>query len=69
MRQQFTRREAATAFVASAAALSAQSPNAPLPQNSDEELQAARKSVRQNLEQLAKFPLQMATEPAVHFKA
>jgi len=63
-----TRREVASALVTSAG-LSAQSPNAPLPRNSDEELQAARNSVRQNLEQLAKFPLQMSTEPAVHFKA
>jgi len=66
--KRFTRREAATALVTSAA-LTAQSSNAPLPQNSDEELQAARNVVRQNLEQLAKFPLQMAAEPAVHFKA
>ena len=68
MRRQFTRREAATVLVTTAA-LSAQSPNAPLRQNSDEELQAARNSVRQDLEQLAKFPLRMSTEPAVHFKA
>jgi hypothetical protein len=66
--KRFTRREAATALVTSAA-LSAQSPNAPLPRTSDEEVQAARNLVRQNLEQLAKFPLQMSTEPAVHFKA
>jgi hypothetical protein len=51
------------------AALSAQPPSAPPRQNSDEELQRARNSVRQNLEELAKFPLQMSTEPAVHFKA
>jgi hypothetical protein len=68
MSRQFTRREIGTA-IATSAALSAQSLSAPLPQNSDEELRAARNSVRQNLEQLAKFPLQMATEPAVHFKA
>jgi hypothetical protein len=66
--KRFTRRQVATALVTSAA-LTAQSPNAPLPQNSDEELQAARNSVHQNLERLAKFPLPMATEPAVHFKA
>jgi hypothetical protein len=66
--KQFTRREAATALVTSAT-LSAQSPNAPPPQNSDEELQTARNSLRQNLGQLAKFPLQMSTEPAAHFKA
>jgi hypothetical protein len=66
--KRFTRREVATALVTSAT-LSAQTLNAPLPQNSDEELQAARNLVRQNLGQLAKFPLQMSTEPSVHFKA
>jgi hypothetical protein len=66
--KRFTRRQVATALVTSAA-LTAQSPNAPVPRNSDEELEAARNSVRQNLEQLAKFPVPMATEPAVHFKA
>ena len=66
--KQFTRREVASALVTSAT-LSAQTLNAPLPQNSDEELQVARNLVRQNLGQLAKFPLPMATEPAVHFKA
>jgi hypothetical protein len=68
MRRQFTRREAATALVTTVA-LSAQSPNTPLPRNPDEELQAARNSIRLNLEQLAKVPLNMATEPAVDFKA
>ena len=66
--KRITRREVASALVTSAT-LSAQTLNAPLPQNSDEELQAARNLVRQNLGQLAKFPLQMSTEPAVHFKA
>lgn len=69
MTRQFTRRQVAAALVTSAA-LSAQAPNnAPLPQNPGEELKAARDLLRQNLEQLAKFPLPMSTEPAVHFKA
>ena len=69
MARAFTRREIATAMAGSAV-LAAQSVNqAALPQNADEELKAARDLIRQNLEQLAKFPLPMATEPAVHFKA
>jgi len=68
MARGFTRREIAAAIAASAA-VAAQSPNPPLPQNPDEELQAARALLHQNLEQIAKFPLPMATEPAVHFKA
>jgi hypothetical protein len=68
MTRQFTRRQAAAALVATAA-LSAQVPNAPLPQNAEEELQAARNVLRQNREQIDKFPLHMTTEPAAHFKA
>jgi len=64
----FTRREIATALSTSAALL-AQTPSPPLPQNPDDELKAARESNRQNSEQLAKFPLPMSTEPAAHFKA
>jgi hypothetical protein len=74
----FTRREIATALSTSAALL-AQTPSPPPPQNvplspplslsPDDELKAARESNRQNSEQLAKFPLPMATEPAAHFKA
>jgi hypothetical protein len=65
-----TRREIATALSASAALL-AQAPAPPQPQNSspDDELKAARDSIRQNSEQLAKFPLPMSTEPATRFKA
>jgi hypothetical protein len=68
----FTRREIATALSTSAALL-AQTPSPPPQQNAplspDDELKAARESNRQNSEQLAKFPLPMATEPAAHFKA
>ena len=63
-----TRREIAAALSGSAALL-AQAPIPPIPQNADDELKAARDSIRQNSEQLAKFPLPMSTEPAAHFKA
>jgi hypothetical protein len=66
-----TRREIATALSASAVLLG-QTPAPPVPQNAlspDDELKAARDSIRQNSEQLAKFPLPMTTEPATRFKA
>ena len=67
----FTRREIATALSASTVLLG-QAPAPPPPQNfppnPDDELKAAHDSIRQNSEQLAKFPLPMSTEPAVHFK-
>jgi hypothetical protein len=67
-----TRREIATTLSASAVLL-AQVPAPPITQNSplspDDELKAARDSIRQNSEQLAKFPLPMSTEPATRFKA
>ena len=66
-RMKFTRREIATALSVSTVLL-AQTPAPPLPQNPDEELKAARDSIRQNSEQLGKFPLSMSTEPAAHFK-
>lgn len=65
----FTRREIATSALSASAALLAQAPAPPIPQNPDDELKAARESLRQNSEQLAKFPLPMYTEPAAHFKA
>jgi len=68
MTRRFTRREIATALAATGA-LAAQSSNPPLPQSPDEELKAARDLLRQNLDQIARFPLLMTTEPAVHFKA
>jgi hypothetical protein len=67
MRTKLTRRQLAAAL--SAPALLAQAPSPPLPQSADEELKAARDQNRQVAEQLAKFPLPMATEPATHFKA
>jgi len=64
---QLTRRQLAAAL--STSALLAQNPSTSLPQNPDEELKAAKESIQRNSEQLAKFPLDMSTEPAVHFKA
>ena len=73
MSRKFTRREAAIALSASSALLAqtpAQTPaQPPLPQNADEELRASREQLVQSAQQLAKFDLPMATEPAVHFKA
>lgn len=63
-----TRRDIAVVLSGSAAAL-AQTPNPPPPQNADDEVQAARSQIRQNAQQLAQFPLPMATEPATQFKA
>ncbi|HEV2690948.1 MAG TPA: hypothetical protein VGV35_20470 [Bryobacteraceae bacterium] len=68
MPHKLTRRDLAVALSASTA-LFAQTPNAPLTQNSDEELQAVRKQLAQNAQQLATVDLPMSTEPAVHFKA
>jgi hypothetical protein len=64
----FTRREIATALSASTVLLAQAPAPPPLPQNPDDELKAARDSIRQNSEQLAKFALPMSTEPAVRFK-
>ena len=66
MSTKLTRRQLAAALSTSAVLL-AQAP-APLPSNPDEELKAVKDTIRQNSEQLAKFDLPMATEPAVHFK-
>jgi hypothetical protein len=65
--QNLTRRQLAA--VLSAPVLLAQVPNAPLPQNADEELKAARDQNHAISEQLARFPLPMTTEPATRFKA
>lgn len=62
-----TRRQIAAGLPA--AALLAQAPAPPLPQNADEELKAARDAVRQNAALLDKFAVPVSTEPAVHFRA
>ena len=64
----FTRRQLAAALSTSAVLL-AQAPPAPLPSNPDEELKAVKDTIQQNSQQLTKFDLPMATEPAVHFRA
>ena len=65
-----TRRDVAVTLAASVTAL-AQTPAAqpPLPANPDEEFKAALATLRDNSDQLAKFPLPMSVEPAAHFKA
>jgi len=68
MSTKITRRELAAAVSASAALLAQPAPP-PLPQNPEEELQAARDQVHQTSETLTKFAIPMPTEPAVHFKA
>ena len=68
MPSKITRRELAAAVTASTALL-AQQPPAPLPQNPEEELKAARDQIHQASELLAKFDIPMSIEPAVHFKA
>ncbi len=65
MSTRVTRRELGAAL-AIPAVLSGQ---AVAPQNTDEELKAARDQFRQNGETLAKFAIPVTTEPAVHFKA
>jgi len=67
MAAQISRRK--LAVVLAAPALVAQTPTASQPQDPGQELAAAREQNRQNAEQLAKFPLPMATEPATHFRA
>lgn len=68
-RTTMTRRQLAAALSAPALLAAQQPPSAPLPQNADEELKAAREQNRQNAAQLDKFPLPMSVEPAVQFKA
>lgn len=53
-------------------AVAAAAPQAALPQPAapaDADLQTARDLLRNNLAQIAKVKLPMATEPACHFKA
>ena len=68
MSSKLTRREAALALGGSAF-VAAQAPNAPPPSNPEEELKASREAIQRNLKQLAEFPMPMAAEPAVHFRA
>jgi hypothetical protein len=65
----FTRRELAAALSTSAVLLAQGSPPAQdLPANPDEDLKAVQAQLRGNADQLDKFPLPMATEPAIMFR-
>jgi hypothetical protein len=67
----FTRRELAAALSTSAVLLARpQAPTAApaLPANAGEELTASRAQLRDNADQLDKFPLPMDVEPATTFK-
>jgi hypothetical protein len=67
----FTRRELAAALSTSAVLLARpQAPTPPqtLPANAEDELKASRAQLRDNADQLDKFPLAMSAEPATTFK-
>jgi len=67
----FTRRELAVALSTSAVLLAqpqAQPAPQALPANADEELKSSRAQLRDNADQLDKFPLPMPAEPATTFK-
>jgi hypothetical protein len=71
----FTRRELAAALSTSAILLAqpqTQLPGRPqaeaLPANPDEELKTSRAQLRDNADQLGKFPLPISAEPATTFK-
>jgi len=71
----FTRRELAAALSTSAVLLArpqvqppAQASPASPPASPDDELKAVRAQLRDNADQLDKFPLPMAAEPATIFK-
>jgi hypothetical protein len=68
MSTKLTRREIAVAL-SSTALLTGQTQNTPSAPSPDEELKIARDANRQSAQQLAQFPLPIATEPATHFKA
>lgn len=63
-------RRAWAGLAAGAAAVMAQSPQTPaLPANADEELAAARTSLKTWADQINKVKLAVEIEPAAHFKA
>lgn len=67
----FTRRELAAALSTSAILLArpqTQPSAQPLPANAGEELKASLAQLRDNADQLDKFPLPMDVEPATTFK-
>jgi hypothetical protein len=67
----FTRRELAAALSTSAVLLArpqATAPTQALPTSPNEELKASQAQLRDNADQLDKFPLPMDAEPATIFK-
>ena len=67
----FTRRELAAALSTSAVLLGrpqGQPAARPLPATPDDELKGSQAQLRANADQLDKFPLPMAAEPATTFK-
>jgi hypothetical protein len=62
-----TRRQLTAALSTSAVLLASPQVAAP-PANPDDELKASRTQLRDNADQLDKFPLPMATEPATTFR-
>jgi len=67
----FTRRELAATLATSSVLLArpqAQPQTQPLPANASEELNASQAQLRDNADQLDKFPLPMSTEPATIFR-
>jgi hypothetical protein len=67
--QRMTRRNLAALALALPISAQQRTPVTPIPATPDEELKAARESLRANSEQLSKVKLPMATEPATRFKA
>jgi hypothetical protein len=51
------------------AAASAPGQNPPAPAGQENHLEDARARLKSNAEQIAKVPLDMSVEPAIHFKA
>jgi hypothetical protein len=67
--QRMTRRNLAALALALPASAQQRTPAPSVPATPDEELKTARESLRANSEQLSKFELPIATEPATRFKA
>ena len=67
--RKITRRNLAALALALPASAQQQPAAPPIPATPEEELKAARESIRANSGQLSKVKLPMAAEPATHFKA
>jgi hypothetical protein len=66
MDRKFSRR---ALVLAAGGTMAAQTQPAPLPATPDAELESARNGLKAAAAQIAKVPVPMSTEPAVHFKA